>query len=508
MPRVFTPPLVEGPPGPCGCGCALTPETSYGFDVADFAENVLCLPLDAWQRWLVIHAGELWPDGRPRFRKLCVIVPRQNGKTWLLVVLALYWLAVERWSMVLGTSTKLDYAKESWRKACAIVRSRPALAALLPSTRTRGIREANGEQELELKAIASELQGPRYKIAPANTEGGRSLSLDRAVLDELRQHHDYSAWDAIIPAMAARPYAQAWGITNQGGESSVVLHDLVREATAAIDAGEPGEGLGLFEWSAPQGAEPDDPAALCQANPNAGHRISVAQLVADGRSAKAAGGLKLTGHQTEIMCQRVTTLDPAIDPTAWAACLDPGPLDAYRGRIALCLDVSLDEQHATLSAAAVLDDGRVRVEPVKAWDGPGCTVQLAADLPGLVARIKPRALGWFPSGPAASLATDLKGKRKGWPPRGVKVEAIRNDVTAVCMGFAKDVGGRLVAHSGDPLQDAHVSTAERSASGDAWRFTRKGAGHCDAVYAAAGAAHLARLLPRRRTGVTVISIPT
>jgi hypothetical protein len=46
------------------------------------------------------------------------------------------------------------------------------------------------------------------------------------------------------------------------------------------------------------------------------------------------------------------------------------------------------------------------------------------------------------------------------------------------------------------LLDAHIAVAEKSATGDAWRFTRKGAGHCDAAYAAAGAAHLARLLPK------------
>src|SRR3954463_6298283 len=80
-PRVFTPPMRE-----------LTPETSYGFDVIAFARDVLNRPLDPWQEFVVIHACELLEDGRPRFRKVLVIVSRQQGKTELGVVLTLYWL--------------------------------------------------------------------------------------------------------------------------------------------------------------------------------------------------------------------------------------------------------------------------------------------------------------------------------------------------------------------------------------------------------------------------------
>ncbi|MEK8107422.1 hypothetical protein NKG94_23895 [Micromonospora sp. M12] len=48
---------MSGDPGPCGCGCALTRATSYGFEVDDFARDTLQHPLDPWQRWLAIHGG-------------------------------------------------------------------------------------------------------------------------------------------------------------------------------------------------------------------------------------------------------------------------------------------------------------------------------------------------------------------------------------------------------------------------------------------------------------------
>lgn len=466
-PRIWTQPLRR-----------LTPETSFGFDVIDFAEYI-GRPLDEWQRWLVIHAGELMEDGiTPRFRQVLVLVARQNGKTELLVILSLFWLYVERVRMVLGTSTNLDYARESWEKAVTLAEGTSSLyKEIHPKS---GVRRANGEQTLTIAT------GGRYKIAASNARGGRSLTVDRLIMDELREHHDWSAYNAAVPATSAVQDAQTWMITNQGDDRSVVLSTLRKQALSNLDPR-----LGIFEWSAPDGAKATDVEALAMANPNLGHRISLDSLMGDALRAEVAGGEQLAGFLTEHQCRYVPMLSPAVDPGEWAHCLDVGDLASVRERVALCMDVSPDMQHASLYAAAVLDDGRVRVEPVEAWSGQGCTNTLRRDLPELVQRVKPKVIGWFPSGPAASLAADMAAGR-GWPPAGMTVEEIRGEVTAVCMGFSEQVGARRIAHSGDPLLDAHVAGAEKLVSGDGWRFSRKGGGHVDAVYAAAGAVHLAR----------------
>jgi hypothetical protein len=444
-------------------------------------------PLDEWQAWLAVHAGELLPDGRPRFRTVLVLVARQQGKTELLVILSLYWLFVELVSLVLGTSTNLAYAKESFDKAVDLAESVPELAAEVAR-----VRRAAGEESL----ITTDRC--RYKIAASNRKGGRSLTIKRLILDELREHHDWSAWNAAVPAMAAVPDAQAWAITNQGDEHSVVLDSLRSTALETLRTGEGDMRLGLFEWSAPDGSKPTDLQALAYANPNLGRRTEADSLLGDAMRAEAKGGEELAGFLTEYACMRVSRLDAAVDPARWAACLDPGDLTAVQDRVALCADVSIDQLHASLVAAAVLPDGRVRVEPVAAWSGRGCTQDLRREIGGLVAKVKPQAFGWFPNGPAASVAADLADRGKSgsetWPPRDVTVEELRAEVTAVCMGFAELVDAGQVAHAGDPMLDAHVSAAEKLRQGDAWRFTRRGAGHVDAVYAMAGAVHLARTL--------------
>jgi phage terminase large subunit-like protein len=333
----------------------------------------------------------------------------------------------------------------------------------------------------------------RYKIAAANEEGGRSLTIDRGIADELRQHKDYRAWNAFEPAHS-HMHSQLWGLSNAGSDESVVLNDLIDKAMRYITTGQGNSRIGLFSWSAEQDADPTDPYALVQANPRVGYGASLEDLIAEGSDAVERGGESLTGFRTEKMCVRVRIDNPAIDPGSWRKCLDPGTLDSAKGRLAACVDVSPDGQHVTLVVAGVLPDGRTRVEAVAAWDSRH---KARTELPPLVRKIRPRTLGWFPSGPAAALAADITRveRKANWPPAGTTVEAIRGDTVAACMGLEALVRDGQLAHSGDPLLDAHVAEAERMKRGDGWVFVRHGDGHVDGAYAMAGAAHLVRSMP-------------
>lgn len=477
LPRLWTPPLRE-----------LRPATSYGFDVIDFARDILATPLDPWQQWAAIHLGELLPDGRPRFRVVLILVARQNGKTLLFKVLVLYWMFIEQVPLTLGTSTNRDYAKSVWKELAEQATSNPLLAAELGP---RPVIAATGSEELRTAA------GARYKFAATNRRAGRSLTVHRLGLDEIREHKDFSAWNAATNAGNAVPDFQCIAISNQGDNNAVVLDSLREPALRYIETGEGDPRLGLFEWSAPAGADPTDPAALAAANPNLGHRIDPDALMGAAIRAKRAGGEELAGFKTEVLCQRVHLLNPAIDPDSWTACRTDTPvaLADHRDKLALCVDIAIDGSHATLMGAAVID-GKVHLEVVEAWDGHGCGKRLRAELPDLVRRIKPRTLGWFPAGPAAAVAADLADRgARNWPPRRVVVEEIRGEVTAVCMGFAEQVTAGEVVHPDDPLLNAGVESAQPLWRGDSWVFTRKGATPVDSVYAAAGAVHLARTLP-------------
>jgi hypothetical protein len=451
-PRLLTPPLRP-----------LTRKTTLGFEVIDFA-RLIGEELMPWQEWVLIHALELNPDDSFRFRTILVLVARQNGKSTLARIMTLWRLYIDGALLVLGAAQDVSQAREQWDFCIKMIRACPELDAELDGEP----RRVNGDEQFRIAG------GGRYKITAANDKAGRGLSVDLLIIDELKTHRDWRAWGALESTTRARPRAQLWAMSNMGGEEAVVLNRLRDQALAG------GSPLtGIFEYSAPDGCELDDREAWAQANPALGYKITESSI-------ESSMGANPQTFRAETLCQRVDQLEGAIDIAAWNDCADgSGTLDGHRDRIAACLDIAPDGQHVTLAVAAMLDDGRVRVEIAAAWPD---TDAARAELPGKLDRIKPIGIGWFPAGPAAAFASLLRGRPGIMDLSGGKV-------TEACQELADLTRAGRVIHPGDPLLDSHIRGASKLGSGDGWRFTRKGGGHVDAAYAAAGAVKLAQELP-------------
>jgi hypothetical protein len=442
----------------------LTRRTSAGWAVADFADQILGEPLLPWQRQLAIRGLEINPDGTYRYRTVLALAGRQNGKTSLLRTLTLWRLYVATARLVLGVGQTAGLAREVWKACLDQIRTTPELRQELEH-----VRNFNGDEQFQLST------GGRYKIAPATRGSARGLSVDLLIFDELREQRSWDAWSALSKTTMARPAGQTWCLSNAGDDQSIVLNHL-REA--ALSGRDPS--IGLFEWSGPEGCDLDDWQAIAQANPGLGYTISEQAI----RS--ALGTDPPAVFRTEVLCQRVESLDEAIELAAWRDCADPaGNLNGLRDRVVACVDVAPDGEHATLAVGAQLDDGRVRGEIAAAWKS---TREARAQIGDLLDQIQPRVTAWYPSGPAASLAPLLR-------PRTGSLELKGQQVSEACQGLADLVAARRILHSADPLLDGHISGAQKYYTGDGWRFVRRGAGHVDAAYAYAGAIHVALTVP-------------
>lgn len=472
QPRLWTPPLRE-----------LTPETSLGFRCIAFAAQILGIELDPWQRWTLIHMLELREDGSWRYRTFLLLVARQNGKTTIGLVLALWLLWTGRIRLAVGTAQDREIARRTWSEGVALALDCPDLAGDLDGRP----RRANGQESLAFVRNGQRPRGTEWIIKATTEDAGRGVpGVGLLLADELRTHRDYRAWAALSKTTMAVPNSLTLGLSNAGDDLSVVLNDLREAALAGRD-----QSLGIAEFSAPDGCALDDEAAIAQANPCLGRgRITVAAIA----SARALDPVAV--YRTEILCQRVAALETAVDLAAWAACMDPSPvrlgpgpdedLDDWLARIAgqrrsVCFDVSLDGQHAALLVAAPAEDARVRVEVVRAWHDLAVT---RAELPDLLERVAADALGWYPDGPAAEFGSILRAAPGSTELRG-------SEVNELCAEFDGLVRARGLLHPGDPLLDAHLTGSRRLYRGDGWRFARRGAGHINAAYAAAGAVHLA-----------------
>jgi hypothetical protein len=460
------------------------PGATLGHECIAFATIVLGLTLDPWQRWFLIHALELREDGSFRFRTIVLLVARQNGKTTVMRALTLWAIVTGRVRLVVGTAQDLDTAREAWESCRQAILDDPELAALAP----RGyIITANGKEQIRLS------NGARYKIKATNKDAGRGIpGVGLVLMDELRTHEDWESWAAISNTTLAIPNALIVGMSNAGTDRSIVLNSLRADALAGTDPD-----LGLFEYSAEDGCDLEDPVALAQANPSVGHgRMTMRALLSAVRKAPPAIA------RTENLCQHVRTVDSALDLDAWTACVDKANVADYRGaadgrsRLYGGLDVSLDGQHVTLQLAA-LDGARVRSWVAAAWDSVDAA---RADLPGILAALRLRRLGWCPSGPAAELSTVVRaaGRRKGSKYGTELVEFSGVALSEATMGLASAVRSRAVLHQGDDLTTAQVTGAGKLWQGDRFVYTRRGAGHVDAVYALAFATHVTLTEPRRR----------
>jgi hypothetical protein len=441
-PRLFTPSLVQGRPGGCGCGCALSRRTSFGFSLVDFIETLVDVKLLPWQRWLAIHAFESASPIDPampieravkaarfRFRTLLILIARQNGKTTLIELKNLWKMYVLQVPLVIGTAQKLDLAEESWMKAVEIAEGVPELAREIGQ-----VNRTNGKKSLALT------NGSRWKIEPATRGGGRGLSGDDVNLDELREHQSWTSWGAVTKTTMARANAQIFAFTNAGDDKSVVLNTVQEQARAAALAilellDSLGRGVTteqvqqaaedqsidtsvfLAEWSVPDdvkctclrsGSHPhkadcqlQDRQLWAQANPSLGYTITEHAIA----SALATDPEAI--FRTEVLCQRVPDLGQAqIDTEQWRRLGDSESRRAPGAEIVISADISPSRDHASIVMYSTREDGKGHTELIEYYSGSQ-VVLVVQRLAELKERHNPMAFTIDSSGPASSLEVEL-----------------------------------------------------------------------------------------------------
>lgn len=366
-PRVWTPPLRE-----------LTEDTTLGFECIQFTRDILEMDLMPWQEWFLLHALELHPsevgeDGGPlfRFRKVVMLVGRQSGKSTVMQALTLWRMFVDRCNLVVGTAQDLEVAESLWAEAVEMAQDVDELAAEIAK-----VEKGAGKKNMRLRT------GETYKVKAASRRGGRGLSGELVLLDELREHSTWDAWAAVTKTTNAKERAQIFGISNAGDSTSIVLRHLRQMAHDRLgdpdglnrDEAEPvdvpddledlerddaDDSLGIFEWSAPPGCDKWDRDAWAMANPALGYRVRESTLASDAATDPD------WVFRTEVLCQWTQgTLVGPFPPGTWEAGVDPDSAVAADSPRAWCVDVSHDRSMAYIAVAGLRPDGEPHVEVV------------------------------------------------------------------------------------------------------------------------------------------------
>ena len=156
--------------------------------------------------------------------------------------------------------------------------------------------------------------------------------------------------------------------SNAGDPDSVVLRQLRETAIADINGSVASDyggdvdatTLGLFEWSAEDGAATDDIEQLAQANPAMGYGYLTERALLSNRKT-----FPESKFRSECMCQQVETILPAPFPDgAWASGLDMQSYIAPESELYFGIDLSSDRKWASIGVCGMREDGHYHIEVV------------------------------------------------------------------------------------------------------------------------------------------------
>lgn len=422
--------------------------------------------LDEWQRFLIRAVLETYPPGHPRagrlrYREVFVSVGRQNGKSVIGSILAVYGLLREKGALVIGLASSADQAKIIYARLLALIRADKHLAKRFKkATDTRGIVSTNGSE---------------YQIKASKSAAVQGLATSLGLIDELHVTKP-ALWTDLVNGTAAKPRGLVFGITTAGDEESKLLITLYKRAEDAKQR------FGYFIWEAPEARIPeeDDELAmfLSAANPSVAEgRRPIEDEIEAVRS--MASGEESESDIVHYRLNRfVASLNPYIPADKWRARERGGEyVWPTTGPLVFTIDLTPDDGYATITAHRKTPDGHHHTELV-AW----LLNPTFEHLLQLCERL------WV-HGPSSYAMDGLKLrplgvelKKRGYP---VHIGTQSDAFNSSSLLFAKVMRGELT-HGGEKLLYLQMSRAVRKNKGDVYRINRASSSvEVDAVMATA-----------------------
>lgn len=307
---------------------------SHGQSFIDFCKRI-DFPLLPWQEYLAHRMLQYKEDGRWAASEAGIVLARQQGKSTFMSLLILWKMYEMGEKLQVATAHKLTTSSEIFYKIDQIIQSTPELL-----DRFAKKYESKGSQEIRLKT------GERYLVRANNSAARGIAAVDTIYMDEIREYHDMDVWSSMRYTQMSSQNPMVIVLSNAGDQHSIVLNKLRERALAAIAGSS--DSIAWFEWSAPAETPVDDSKAFWegarQANPSLGYTVHPDNLRAVLHDDESI-------IRTEVLCQWVSVVNPAINPSAWAACSEAEiKLDREQSTW-MAIDITPDRKAAALVGA-------------------------------------------------------------------------------------------------------------------------------------------------------------
>lgn len=269
------------------------------------------ISLEPWQVFILTTVfGWVTPDGKRRFRRSYIEVPRGNAKSTLSSAVALYMLAAdhEGGAEVYSLATTRDQARIVFGDAQTMARRSPGF-------RTRFSVNVGAHN---MHVLAS---GSKFEALSAEGSTLDGLNIHFGCVDELHAHKTRTVYDVVETGTGKRDNSLLWVITTAGSNRAGICYEVRTFVSKLLD--------GVFEddtqfgiiYGLDDGDDWTNENALIKANPNWG--ISVRPEILGPLQAKAMQlPSAVNNFKTKHLNEWVNADTAWMDMRAWDACAD------------------------------------------------------------------------------------------------------------------------------------------------------------------------------------------
>ncbi len=278
--------------------------------------------LEPWQVFILSTVfGWVKSDGKRRFRRSYIEVPRGNAKSTLSSAVGLYMLAADRegGAEVYSLATTRDQARIVFGDA-------QTMARMSPGFRSRFSVNVGAHNMHVLQT------GSKFEALSAEGSTLDGLNIHMGCIDELHAHKTRTVYDVVETGTGKRDNSLLWVITTAGSNRSGICYEVRSFVTKLLN--------GVFQDDTQFGIiygldEGDDWAAkdsLIKANPNWG--ISVREEILVPLQAKAMQlPSAVNNFKTKHLNEWVSADKSWMDMRAWDAGMNPDlELDQFLGQ--------------------------------------------------------------------------------------------------------------------------------------------------------------------------------
>ncbi|MGC0364801.1 phage terminase large subunit-like protein [Rhodococcus sp. 27YEA15] len=408
-----------------------------------------------WQRDAMHAILSMSPDGLWTHPDCCIIVPRQNGKSLILVLRSLYGLFVlgER---IIYTSQLWPTAEDAYKRLWSIIKSRPSLKKrVVKNTCSQG----KGYIELD--------NGAKIVFCTRSNDSGRGFDeVDLVIYDEA-----YNLTEGEIAALSFTQMASqnaqtiyASSAVNQEQHPNGAVLAAVRSRGLAQE-----EGLYFAEWMAPESMPRDEESTWQYCNPSYGVIQKAPMIRKLMRGFSTPKGRKSFDVEAlgrgDWPVEEVSVKWSLITESEWLELHDPAP--ELVGPVAIGIDRTMDRQWWVIAAAQRTSAGRIHVEI--GYFRSGKTAAIVELVEKVMDAWDPCAVGTDGKSPAKTLELPLLDL-------GVElVKTTTNQIATSSDGLIDDAKAGVLSHSNQPvLNDSVEGAVKRDLPGGDWVPNKQG----------------------------------